>query len=356
MSHPDSQKKKQGCDSIMKIKRKPVMAAQTYSDQSLYVEENNGYTTLVARDGDSWFYYDGADFLGINLYGDIDEIARKISDALKSGEWDFMSVSDVVNDAAASSNWSWIKEYQGYSLDDIDHEVNYNSDGTAKGHDETSWCEIEASTKTSRRKSVMASRGYNDDTVYVIFRKVRVEGQWVPVAFWYSSGQTLNYGRLYAIMPEFGGYTCEEADMSFYNGSKKLTPADPGYDDLKAYTYDWLSDHGDGQGGFKKIVERQRVDYNGLRTSWYRDTIPDDDSVEYSVHSSTDIEAADSYNQYEDLAIEFGEAIQKLASDEDHLNNFISYLTQHFPEWLQKFANTPEGLVSEFREFANMNF
>ena len=143
-----------------------------------------------------------------------------------------------------------------------------------------------------KRKPVMASSGYNDDTVFVIFRKVRVDGQWVPVAFWYSSGQTLNYGRLYAIMPEFGGYTCEEADMGFYNASKKLTPADPGYDDLKEYTYDWLSDHGDGQGGFKKIVERQRVDYNGLRNSWYRDTIPDDDSVEYSAHSSTDITAS----------------------------------------------------------------
>lgn len=138
-----------------------------------------------------------------------------------------------------------------------------------------------------KRKPVMASRGYNDDTVYVIFRKVRVDGQWIPCAFWYSSGQTLNYGRLYVIEPEFNGYICEEADMGYYNASKKLTPADPGYDDLKAYTYDYLTDHGDGQGGFNKIVERQRVDYNALRNSWYRDTIPDDDLVEYSVKSST---------------------------------------------------------------------
>lgn len=138
-----------------------------------------------------------------------------------------------------------------------------------------------------KRKPVMAARDYNDDTVFVIFRKVRVDGQWIPCAFWYSSGQTLNYGRLYVIEPEFGGYICEEADMGYYNTSKKLTPTDPGYDDLKAYTYDYLTDHGDGQGGFKKIVERQKVDYNALRNSWYRDTIPGDDMVEYSVNSST---------------------------------------------------------------------
>lgn len=141
---------------------------------------------------------------------------------------------------------------------------------------------IGAATKirASRASRVMAARGYNDDTVYVIFRKVKVDGQWIPCAFWYSSGQSLNFGRIYVIEPEtYGGYICEEADMSYYNASKKLTPADDGYDDLKEYTYDWLSDHGDGQGGFKNIVERQRVDYNGLHNSWYRDTIPNDSSV-----------------------------------------------------------------------------
>lgn len=168
-----------------------------------------------------------------------------------------------------------------------------------------------------KRKPVMAARGYNDDTVYVIFRKIRVEGQWIPCAFWYSSGQTVNYGRLYVIEPEFGGYICEEADMSYYNASKKLTPADPEYDDLKAYTYDWLSDHGDGQGGFKNIVERQRVDYNALRNSWYRDTIPDDDSVEYSVHSSTGVKkrpvtASVKYNVIEDDSLDIVDVFDNL--------------------------------------------
>ena len=75
-----------------------------------------------------------------------------------------------------------------------------------------------------------------------------------------------------------------------------------------------------------------------------------------AIYDSTKITCASDANGYEDLALAFGDAIKKLAADEDHLNNFLSYLTQHFPEWLRKYANTPEGLVSEFREFANMNF
>ena len=75
-----------------------------------------------------------------------------------------------------------------------------------------------------------------------------------------------------------------------------------------------------------------------------------------AIYDSTNITCAADANGYEDLALALGDAIKKLAADEDHLNNFLSYLTQHFPEWLRKYANTPEGLVSEFREFANMNF
>ena len=75
-----------------------------------------------------------------------------------------------------------------------------------------------------------------------------------------------------------------------------------------------------------------------------------------AIYDSTKITCAADANGYEDLALALGDAIKRLAADEDHLNNFLSYLTQHFPEWLRKYANTPEGLVSEFREFANMNF
>lgn len=57
---------------------------------------------------------------------------------------------------------------------------------------------------------------------------------------------------------------------------------------------------------------------------------------------------------YEKEALQVGEAIQKLAEKPDNLNNFVSYLTQNFPEWLKRWANTPESLACELLEFANM--
>ena len=98
------------------------------------------------------------------------------------------------------------------------------------------------------------------------------------------------------------------------------------------------------------------TDSSGEIIDWYDDNGDVMWNSNDAIYESTQIMAADDVNGYEDLALSLGDAIKKLASDEDHLNNFISYLTQHFPEWLQKYANTPEGLVSEFREFANMNF
>lgn len=59
---------------------------------------------------------------------------------------------------------------------------------------------------------------------------------------------------------------------------------------------------------------------------------------------------------YEKEALQVAEAIQKLAEKTDNMNNFVSYLTYHFPAWLEKFANTPENIAFELREFANMEF
>lgn len=61
-------------------------------------------------------------------------------------------------------------------------------------------------------------------------------------------------------------------------------------------------------------------------------------------------------NRNEQNALELQAAIIALANSPEHLNNFVSYLTAHFPEWIEKYANTPEGLVNEFTEFANMEF
>ena len=57
---------------------------------------------------------------------------------------------------------------------------------------------------------------------------------------------------------------------------------------------------------------------------------------------------------YSIIAGEFIKAIKKLAENSHNLENLESYLTYHFPEWLEKHANTPAGIVYEFRAFADI--
>lgn len=47
-------------------------------------------------------------------------------------------------------------------------------------------------------------------------------------------------------------------------------------------------------------------------------------------------------------------AILTMAQKPENLENFQIYLSHHFPEWLKKYANTPEDFASEMKEFANM--
>lgn len=61
-------------------------------------------------------------------------------------------------------------------------------------------------------------------------------------------------------------------------------------------------------------------------------------------------------NHNEITAEAFADAIRKLAANPDNLNNLASYLSHHFPEWLCKYANTPEGLVYELKAFAEMTW
>ena len=58
--------------------------------------------------------------------------------------------------------------------------------------------------------------------------------------------------------------------------------------------------------------------------------------------------------KYERVAAQFVEHIKIIAAKPENLDNLESYLSHHFSEWLQKYANTPETLVCEMREFANM--
>ena len=58
--------------------------------------------------------------------------------------------------------------------------------------------------------------------------------------------------------------------------------------------------------------------------------------------------------KYERVAAQFVEHIKTIAAKPENLDNLEIYLSYHFAEWLQKYANTPEMLVCEMREFANM--
>ena len=61
------------------------------------------------------------------------------------------------------------------------------------------------------------------------------------------------------------------------------------------------------------------------------------------------------YN-YEEQAIQFCNAIRALTNKPENLNNLESYLTYNFGKWLEKWANTPEGMAAEMKEFAEMGF
>ena len=58
--------------------------------------------------------------------------------------------------------------------------------------------------------------------------------------------------------------------------------------------------------------------------------------------------------KYEKQAEEFCEAIRTLANKPENLNNLESYLTYNFDKWLATWANTPENLAAEMKEFAEM--
>ena len=60
--------------------------------------------------------------------------------------------------------------------------------------------------------------------------------------------------------------------------------------------------------------------------------------------------------KYEEQAKEFIEAIKTMASRESALNNFQCYLESHFAVWLEKYANTPDGITAELKAFAEMEF
>lgn len=58
--------------------------------------------------------------------------------------------------------------------------------------------------------------------------------------------------------------------------------------------------------------------------------------------------------EYEKEAALFIESIKTIAQKENNLENLEHYLSIHFDAWMQKFANTPEGITAELKAFASM--
>ena len=50
----------------------------------------------------------------------------------------------------------------------------------------------------------------------------------------------------------------------------------------------------------------------------------------------------------------FIEAIKTIAGKPENIDNLEYYLRNHFDEWLKKYADTPEGLAYEMKDFAEM--
>ena len=57
---------------------------------------------------------------------------------------------------------------------------------------------------------------------------------------------------------------------------------------------------------------------------------------------------------YNKEAAQFIEAIKTIASKPENMENLESYLSIHFANWINRFASSPEDLVCEIQEFANM--
>ena len=78
-------------------------------------------------------------------------------------------------------------------------------------------------------------------------------------------------------------------------------------------------------------------------------------SMEISECSSLTIKPEYDESRKEKAAEDFIEAIKTIASKPENLENLKFYLMQHFPAWLKKFANDPDSMAAEMKEFANMD-
>ena len=54
-------------------------------------------------------------------------------------------------------------------------------------------------------------------------------------------------------------------------------------------------------------------------------------------------------------AAQFCNAIRELANKPENLENLESYLEWSFDKWMEKYANSPDGMAAEMSNFAQMD-
>lgn len=59
--------------------------------------------------------------------------------------------------------------------------------------------------------------------------------------------------------------------------------------------------------------------------------------------------------KYTEQAETMKKALLAFADHPENIDNFTSYLSNHFENWLAKFANTPEKLAEELFIFSSMD-
>ena len=58
--------------------------------------------------------------------------------------------------------------------------------------------------------------------------------------------------------------------------------------------------------------------------------------------------------KYEKQAATVAAAILEMANNPSSLENFENYLSFHFVEWLDKWANNPDSMACELKEFSKI--
>ena len=59
--------------------------------------------------------------------------------------------------------------------------------------------------------------------------------------------------------------------------------------------------------------------------------------------------------KHEQTAKEFCEALKTIAGKPENLENLELYLSIHFQKWLERYANDPENITAELKQFAEID-